>query len=125
MSGEPESSSSGAKRSEKRAIHRHHLIYYLRVYDGISSKVIGHVVDISPQGLLLITEEAIGVQEEYRLRMRLPGTESGPDELIFDSVCRWCRKDDNPAFYLAGFQIQNLEAEDLKVIQEMISEFGM
>ena len=125
MSEEAGSTGQGESGNEQRTIKRQHLIYYLRVYDGISSKVIGHVVDISPQGLKLITDEAIGVQEEYRLRMRFPGAKSGLGELIFDAICRWCRKDDNPDFYLAGFRIQNLKSEEANFIQGMIAEFGM
>lgn len=124
----PETTDKGnpvTRSADQRIIKRHHLIYYLRVYDGVGSRVVGHVVDISPHGLMLITEEAIGVQEEYRLRMHFPGAESMQDELIFDAVCRWCRKDDNPAFYLAGFQIQNLSPEEADFIQGMITELGM
>jgi len=88
--------------------------------------VIGHVVDLSPQGVKLISEEPIGVQEEYRLRMRFPGKEGGREEHILDAVCRWCRPDDdNPDFYLAGFQIRHLADEDAEFIRKMISEFGM
>ncbi|MGW8161539.1 MAG: PilZ domain-containing protein [Desulfobulbales bacterium] len=112
-------------QEEQRNLKRHRLIYYLRVYDGISSKVVGHVVDISPHGLQLITDEPIPVQEEYRLRMRFPGTDSSLDELIFDAVCRWCHQDENPAFYLAGFQIQNLMPDEANFIQGMIHEFGV
>jgi len=125
MSGQSDKGNPATRQNEQRIIKRHHLIYYLRVFDGVSSKVVGHVVDISPHGLMLITEEAVGVQEEYRLRMHFPGAESEQDELIFEAVCRWCRKDENPAFYLAGFQIQNLSPEEADFIQGMITELGM
>ena len=113
------------KSGEQRSLNRHHLIYYLRVFDGISSRVVGHIVDISPQGIMLITDEPITVQEDYRLRMRFPGAGSEQEELIFDAVCRWCRQDDNPEFYIAGFQIQNLPEESANFIQGLIAEFGM
>ena len=125
MSEKPCGTHSDRDSDEQRTLKRHHLIYYLRVYDGISSKVVGHVVDISPQGLMLITDEPIAIEEEYRLRMRFPGAESSLDELIFDAVCRWCREDENPAFYLAGFQIRNLMPEEANFIQGMINEFGL
>ena len=110
---------------EQRSFSRHHLIYYLRVFDGISSRVVGHIVDISSQGIMLITDEPIPVQEEYRLRMRFPGSGTEQEELIFDAVCRWCRPDKNPDFYLAGFHIQAIPAEAETFFQGLIAEFGM
>jgi len=110
---------------EQRNFSRHHLIYYLRVFDGISSRVVGHIVDISSEGIMLITDEPITVQEEYRLRMRFPGTGSSQEELIVDAVCRWCREDENPEFYIAGFQIQDLPADAASFLQGLIAEFGM
>ena len=110
---------------EQRNFGRHHLIYYLRVFDGISSRVVGHIVDISPQGIMLITDEPITVQEDYRLRVRFPGSGSDQEELIFDAVCRWCRQDDNPEFYIAGFHIQDIPADAEKFFQGLITEFGM
>jgi hypothetical protein len=115
----------GKSFDEKRQIKRTHLIYYLRIYDGISSRVIGHAVDISQQGLMLISDEPVSVHEEYRLRMKFPGVAYEQEELLFYAVCRWCRQDDNPAFYLAGFQIQNLLPEETRFIQSLINEFGV
>lgn len=125
VSSENRNNNLDEKSLEQRSLSRHHLIYYLRVFDGISSRVVGHIVDISPQGIMLITDEPITVQEEYRLRMRFPGAGSEQEELIFDAVCRWCREDDNPEFYIAGFQIQELPEAAANFIQGLIAEFGM
>lgn len=124
--------SEGEKRSgrtdgeeEQRSLNRHHLIYYLRVYDGISSRVVGHIVDISSQGIMLITDEPINVNEEYRLRMRFPGPGMDQQEIVVDAVCRWCRPDENPEFYIAGFQINDMPEEAAHFIRNLITEFGM
>lgn len=125
MSDNPEETFSAERRHDQRILKRHHLIYYLRAYDNTSSRVLGHVVDISPQGVMLITDEPLVPGEDRRLRMRFPGMSSSRDELIFDAVCRWCRPDENPAFYLVGLQIQNLLPEEANFIQGMIRELGL
>ncbi len=127
MTEDPGRANQVAGNREQRTIHRHHLIHYLRVYDGLGSKVVGHVVDISTRGVKLITETPIGVQEEYRLRMRFPGRNGSPHtELMLDAVCKWCRADnDNPEFFLVGFQIRNINAEEADCIRRMIRELGM
>lgn len=110
---------------EQRNLSRHHLIYYLRVFDGVSSRVVGHIVDISSEGIMLITDDPITVHEEYQLRVRFPGTGTSQEELLVDAVCRWCREDENPDFYIAGFQIQDLSADAVSFLQGLIAEFGM
>jgi len=118
-------SSFGEQEPEQRTRNRHHLIYYLRVYDGASTKVVGHIVDISPQGIMLISDEPINVGEEYRLRMRFPSSGTDKEELIFNAICRWCRPDENPEFYIAGFRIQDLPDAAATFIHGLIAEFGM
>ena len=125
MTDKPERTFPAESGHEKRILNRHHLIYYLRVYDNTSSHVIGHVVDISSGGVMLITDEPLVPGKDYRLRMRFPGMNSSRDELIFESLCRWCREDENPAFYLVGLQIQNIYPEEANFIQGMISELGL
>ena len=125
MSGFDSTQDQAKEIEEKRGLSRHHLIYYLRVFDGISNRVIGHIVDISPHGLMLITDEPIAIQEEFRMRMRFPGTGSEQEELLFNAVCKWCREDENPEFYIAGFQIEDLPDPATNFIQGLIAEFGM
>ena len=125
MSDKEANNTMDEHKDEQRSFARHHLIYYLRVYDGISSRVVGHIVDISSHGIMLITDEPITVQEDYRLRLRFPGSGSDREELIFDAVCRWCRQDDNPEFYIAGFHIQDIPADAANFFQGLIAEFGM
>ncbi len=37
-------------RQELRKVNRRYLVFYLRIYDGLSSKILGHLVDISEKG---------------------------------------------------------------------------
>lgn len=110
--------------AEQRQVTRRHLVFYLRVFDGMSSRVVGHLIDISSKGLMLLCDEPVALNEEYRLRMRLPVEIIDTDEIIFKSVSRWCRPDDNPDFYITGFQIQDLDSESERAISSLIDEFG-
>ena len=74
---------------------------------------------------MLITDEPIAIQEEFRMRMRFPGSGSDQEELLFNAVCKWCREDENPEFYIAGFQIEDLPEPETNFIQGLIAEFGM
>ncbi|MFV0436607.1 MAG: PilZ domain-containing protein [Desulfopila sp.] len=107
-----------------RKVERRHLVFYLRVFDGLGSKVIGHIVDISAQGLMLISDDPLPVNKGYRLRMRLPAEIVDKDEIILEAISRWCRQDDNPDFYITGFQISELTPEVEKYISCLIEDFS-
>lgn len=114
----------GKNENEQRQVARRHLVFYLRIFDGLGSRILGHLMDISHRGLMILSDEPIAVNEEYRLRMRLPQEVSGSDEIIFGAVSRWCRRDENPDFYIIGFQIQDMNNETRSLISDLIDEFG-
>ncbi len=113
------------KRAEQRQVVRRHLVFYLRIFDGMSSRVVGHLMDISQSGLMILSDEPVAVNEEYRLRMHLPWEMGGSEEIIFGATSRWCRPDENPDFFLTGFQIQDLDNEAERLIRYLITEFGI
>lgn len=109
---------------DMRGVERRHLVFYLRVFDGMGSKVIGHIVDISAQGLMLISDDPVPLNEQYRLRMRLPAEIADKDEIMINATSRWCKKDVNPDFYITGFQIHDLTPEIEKYILRLIEDFS-
>ncbi len=111
-------------RKDMRGVERRHLVFYLRVFDGMSSKVIGHIVDISSKGLMLISDNPVPVNEYYRLRMRLPSEIGDKDEILIDATSRWCKPDENPDFFITGFQIFNLTSDIEKYILCLINDFS-
>jgi hypothetical protein len=108
----------------KRQADRWYLVFYLRVFDGMSSKILGHLIDISERGIMLICDNPVEVHEDYRLRMRLPNQMKERDEIIFSATSRWCKSDANPDFYLVGFQIYDLEPATRDLINTLIRDFA-
>ena len=64
--------SDSAFPGERRNVRRRPLVYYLRAWDSMNSQMLGHIVDFTSHGLMLISEEPIQVGEEYSLEVRLP-----------------------------------------------------
>jgi hypothetical protein len=112
------------RRQELREVHRRYPVFYLRVYDGLSSKILGHLVDISEKGMMLISDNAILVNANYRLRMRLPTQMKERNEIMFDATSRWCKSDTNPDFFLAGFQMHDLERSTRDLVCTLIRDFS-
>ncbi len=109
---------------EKRQVERRYLVFYLRVFDGLGSKVIGHLVNISSHGLMLLSDFPVPVNEEYNLRMRLPLELVEKGEIIFKAISRWCKNDANPEFYLTGFQLHDISPSLKDDILSLIDEFS-
>ena len=56
---------SASNEIKQRRQQRWQLIYYLSVRDAESQELIGHVVDISTDGIMLISEKCIAPDCEY------------------------------------------------------------
>lgn len=109
---------------DKRQADRRHLVYYLRVFDGMGREILGHLVDISDKGVLLICDNPVAEQKTFHLRMSLPNRMKDHDEIIFPATCKWCKSDTDPNFYLAGFQFEDLEPAFSQLIARLIKDFS-
>jgi len=114
----------GGAAKDKRRVERKYLVFYLRVFDGLGSKVMGHLVNISSNGIMLLSDFPIPINEEYKLRMRLPHELVENAEVIFNATSRWCRNDKNPDFYMTGFQFHDITPALKNIILCLIDEFS-
>ena len=109
---------------EKRKFKRRHLIYYLRVFDRNTDILIGHMVDITQDGIRLIGEHPVDIGKIFMLKMVLPSEILGRDRLHFDALCVRCQKDINPDFYDIAFQLLNVSRKHLLVIEQLVDDLG-
>jgi hypothetical protein len=109
---------------ENRQLKRVHLIYYLRIFDTKSGENVGHLVDITVQGIMMISENPVPAGKNYSYKMQLPGTIQGRNEIEFEAHCLWCKKDVNPDFYVSGYKINTLTALEAKTITSLINAYG-
>jgi len=109
---------------DKRQVKRVHLIYYLRIFDSDSGVNVGHLVDITTQGLMMISEEPVPPGKDFSFRMQLPDTITGREEIQFNAHSLWCKKDFNPDFYVSGYQINEISLQEVKTITALINAYG-
>jgi hypothetical protein len=108
----------------KRQRKRIHLIYYLRIFDTDSGADMGHLVDITPQGFMMVSEAPVPVGKEFSFRMELPNKVDGPEEVRFCARCLWCQQDFIPDYYLSGYQIKDMAPQEEKIITALINSYG-
>ena len=109
---------------DKRKLKRRHLIYYLRVIDKMTEKLIGFLVNITPQGIMIMSEEPIPVGKTFRLQALVPSTPGSKTYLEFDARSKWCDRSINTDFYDAGFELLNVDSDVFLAIQDIINELG-
>lgn len=110
--------------SEKRTLKRRHLFYYLRVFDSKNDSLVGHVIDITAEGIKLFGERPIELGKEFKFKMALPEFIKENVEIEFEGVCSWSKRDVNQDFYVAGFKLDKLPEKEIKHINQLVMEAG-
>lgn len=107
---------------EKRRTKRWQLFEYLRVFDSRSGEQIGHVFDITTEGMMLISQTAIPKGVVFDFRMELRNTEGVPSEITFRAQSRWRTCDVDKSFFDTGFILVKPSPEVVEGIKQVINE---
>jgi hypothetical protein len=109
---------------KRRKLQRRHLVFYLRVFERDTDNLLGSLVDITSEGIMIMSESSIETDKVFHLRMHL-GKEMGVDRYLdFDALSIWCKNDVNPDFYDTGFRLLNISYEEFGEIEDIIERLG-
>ena len=110
--------------AEKRKIKRRFLLYYMRVYDNSTRKQLGNLVDITPQGIMIVSEKPIPENQTFHLRLELSNEITDKPYMEFAGISKWCRPDVSPSLYSVGFEITEMNKVDAEIIDQINDEYG-
>ena len=111
--------------SERRNIERKEFSYYMRLVDNDTQELVGHLMDISSGGFKLDSQKPIPINKDFRLRMDLTSEVADKPAMTFVARSKWCEIDPlDPFVYNVGFQLINIAASDLEIINRMIEKYG-
>jgi c-di-GMP-binding flagellar brake protein YcgR len=110
---------------DQRKLKRHHLMYYLNVFDSSNEKEIGHLIDINLEGARILSENPVPVGVQMNLRIMLPV--SFPDINHFEIQAESVRnsRDVNTSYYNTGFRFINTSPENKGIIEYLVSEYEL
>jgi len=109
---------------EKRVLKRRHIMFYSRVFDRKTGSLLGYLGNLTHGGAMIISEEALEVDEIYQFRMDLP-TDMYPKPILsFEATSVWCRPDIDPRFYDTGLEFIDLPPDDLAIIDQINEDYG-
>lgn len=110
---------------ERRKIKRKYLAFFTRVFDRSSGDLIGHLADLSSEGMMVISETPIHIEIDFDLQMDLAGPYFEKEHLDFSAQSVWCLPDINPNFWNTGFRITSITDEDIRILERIIEDFGI
>ncbi|MFV2058611.1 MAG: PilZ domain-containing protein [Thiohalomonadales bacterium] len=106
---------------EQRRLKRWQLVNYLRVFDAIEGKLLGHLVDVSKDGIMILSSEPLVCGREYKLRMeRLSNSEFTHFELT--AIGQWSKIDQDPHLHNTGCLLVDPGEEALACLQLLMDE---
>jgi len=110
---------------ERRGSPRSGLVYYLEVRDADSDALLGHLADLTPDGLRLVgTSLSLQPDHGYRLRIAAPEGTTGT-VVTCTAVCRWTGPDVNPDLQAAGLVFTDITEEQRLAIRDLIRSLGL
>lgn len=109
---------------DQREVRRRHLIYNLAAVDADSGAPLGRVVDLTHDGVSLISSAPLPVDEVFHMRIKIPAHLTDCTELVFRARSRWCRRDVNDDYFDTGFQLLEVSDAHTMAVRRLISSYG-
>jgi hypothetical protein len=110
---------------ERRKAKRRHLLYYLRVYNARTGRLLGHLVDISPGGVMVVSPHRRRLGRTIRLRVVLPDPHPRRARRFeFEATTKWCRRDVNPDLWDTGLETTSLGRKQAGEIETLVDDYG-
>ncbi len=106
----------------QRSQKRWNLVHYLRVLKAEYNQLMGHLVDITTEGMMIISEQSIPLNQNFNLRMEIPTSDDIPQMIALNAESLWTKKDVNPAFHDTGFRLINPSKRAINAITKLIEE---
>lgn len=97
----------------------------MRLMHENTGELVGHLVNISPEGFRLESLRPIPINKDFPLRIELPRDITDKPYMVFVARSRWCRPDRiDPTQYEAGFEIVEMMPGDIEIFRKIFERYG-
>jgi hypothetical protein len=111
--------------NERRRLRRRSLAYYMLVADAQTAETIGHLVDITPIGLLMDSPNKLPLERDFRLQLEITPDVSNKPHISFIARTKWCRPDAiDPSLFDIGFSIVEIAPGDSAILQRLSEKYA-
>ena len=109
---------------DQRKFKRHNLFYYLDVYDRTTHQFIGHLVDLSSEGAMLISKNFIALGTRIDLRAVLALGSSDQQEFDLQVEVVRSSRDANADYNNIGLHFTDVNPQKKAIIEYLIENIG-
>jgi hypothetical protein len=110
--------------NERRKFKRRLLVYNLEVFESESNEPMGRVVDITPEGMMLVRAQPIDINSVLHLSVELPSEIFSARRVNFTAIARWCRHDINPDLFDIGLEFTDITDKNIETIIGLIADYA-
>lgn len=108
---------------DERKHIRHRPVVYLKVFDQDSKALVGHLVDISDRGLMLVTSAPMASGRRLRLLFHPPEDWQAHEPVCFEAEVRWSRPEANPELHDIGLVVINPSPEYRQALDRLTAGY--
>ena len=111
--------------SDRRKEPRKKLMAFTSVYDQDKGVLIGYIRDLTLQGVLVIGEKILDVNDQLTLAIELPGglPEIKVTRMTIPARVARCTKEEGPQTYEIGLEFTDATPENLRIIQALLERY--
>lgn len=110
---------------EQRTTPRKKIPVYMRVLNDDTQEILGHMVEVSMEGLRLETTRELPIDKDYYLRLELTPDLGNIPYIVFAARSKWCKMDVIlPNLYRVGFQVIEILPEDKEIFSRVLQKYG-
>lgn len=109
---------------DERNQERWLLINNLRIFNADNGQLIGHVVNVTTEGIMVISEKPLEVECEFQLKMELPLGGETSTEIDLTARSIWCKVDVDPFFYNTGFQLVHCSEKSINAVSALMEKLN-
>lgn len=107
-----------------RKLERFELNQTIEIEDMINGGKFGELINVTVEGLMIITDTEIPTQSIFQLALKLPVEIEGSNSVQIGADCLWCRKVENFHRYWSGFHIIDASDQALAQLETLISHYS-
>ena len=108
--------------NRKRTSDRLTIHHCINVRNLGSGQTMGEVVNLTPEGLMLVSDEAIAGNTIYQVEFVLPQPILSLSHIELGIECLWCRQADTSDRYWSGHQIIDASVEAQAAVRELLRQ---
>jgi hypothetical protein len=95
------------------------------VMDANTREMLGHLVDITPLGLMMDSQKPLPLETDYRLRLDTMPDVADKDYIKFTARAKWCLPDAvEPYLFDIGFSIIDIAQHDAEIIRQIAEKYA-